>query len=60
MSAEALARLDEEIREQWAKFERAREAGHYGAPLTRINQKLVRLEYERDALAERMREEGVV
>jgi hypothetical protein len=45
-----LADLNRHIRSQWAKYDRAVEAGLTGAPLAQINAKLVRLENERDNL----------
>ena len=47
-----LEQLNERVREQWAKYARAVSQGVTGAPLAQINRKLVRLEYERDALME--------
>jgi hypothetical protein len=52
---ERLARLDEQVRQQWAKYDAARGAVPYVA-LLQIDRKLTRLEHERDALAARRSE----
>ena len=50
-----LAVKQAEVDAQWAKFNRAVAAGLRGAPLTRIDQKLRRLEDERDAIRDDLR-----
>ena len=47
---EKLQDLNTQVREQWEKYDRAVANGLSGAPLARIDQKLGRLERERDTL----------
>ena len=44
--------LNEAVKAQWAKLDAAIAAGLRGAPLVRLDQKLVRLERERDEAIE--------
>jgi hypothetical protein len=51
-----LQRLNAEVKAQRDKFDNALASGLTGAPLVRIDQKLVRLERERDDLYDRIQE----
>ena len=53
-----LAAANEAVRAQWAKFGAAQARGLTGAPLVMIDNNLQRLEHERDALADRLREQA--
>lgn len=54
---EQLARANAAVKAQWQKYDDAQARGLTGAPLVRIDQKLRRLEDERDALLDRREEE---